>query len=59
MHEFVQEIEADLLLIEQHESPLDEANFVERVKALDVVEKQILDRIENIMHVHYHCLGAR
>ena len=52
MHEFVQEIEADLLTIEQHETPLDEANFVERVKALDVIEKRILDRIENVMYVH-------
>lgn len=52
VHSLVEKIRAGLEVIEQHESLLDEANFVERVNALDAIEFRILDRIENVLYEH-------
>jgi len=55
LHETVQEIQATLRGIEEQETPWVEANFVERVDALDGLSWRILERIENVQYVHgYH-----
>lgn len=48
----VEEIQTALHEIEQNALLLDEANFVERVNALDVLEFRLLDRIENVLYEH-------
>jgi hypothetical protein len=52
LHETVQEIEAHLHEIEQQETVWVEANFVERIDALDMLSWHILERIENVQYVH-------
>ena len=52
LHETVQEIQADLRSIAQQEAPWVEANFVERIDALDALSWRILERIENVQYVH-------
>src|SRR5262249_49491881 len=55
LHETVQEIQTALRGIEQQETPWIEANFVERVDALDMLAWRILERIENVQYGHgYH-----
>ena len=52
MCELVQTFQADLWAIEQDETLRHDANFVERVHALDVLSRDILDRIEDTLYVH-------
>jgi precorrin-6B methylase 2 len=52
LHETVQEIQAHLREIEQQETIWVEANFVERIDALDMLSWRILERIENVQYVH-------
>jgi len=55
LHNTVQEIHADLHRLEQQDTLLVEANFVERVQALDRLALRVLERIENVQYVHgYH-----
>jgi len=55
LHETVREIQANLRDIEQQETLWVDANFVERVDALDALAWRILERIENVQYVHgYH-----
>jgi Histone methylation protein DOT1 len=56
----VQEILTTLRGLEQQETLLLEANFVERVYALDVLSFRVLEHIENVQYVHgYHAYLAR
>ncbi|MDH3598334.1 MAG: class I SAM-dependent methyltransferase [Candidatus Tectomicrobia bacterium] len=52
MCELVQTFEADLWAIEQDETLRHEANFAERIHALDVLGRDLLDRIEDTLYVH-------
>lgn len=52
MSEPIATLQTRLLQIEQRDDLYDDRNFVERVKALDALEQQILERIENRMYVH-------
>ena len=55
LHDIVQDIRADLQDIAQQEKLEIEANFLERVHALDALTVRILERIENVQYVHgYH-----
>ena len=55
MNELVRGIQAKLDEIEQRAVQWTDRHFIERVQALDVLERQILDRIEEISYVHgYH-----
>lgn len=47
-----QTIQATLDHIEQQDALWDDNGFVERVKALDALQQQVLERIENQMYVH-------
>ncbi|ETX01673.1 MAG: hypothetical protein ETSY1_06535 [Candidatus Entotheonella factor] len=51
-HEVTADIEDTLNAMEQNEKLLDRTRFAERVDALETLEFQILDRIENVMYVH-------
>ncbi|ETX06454.1 MAG: hypothetical protein ETSY2_17030 [Candidatus Entotheonella gemina] len=53
-HEMTEDIQGTLNAIEQHEWLLDWSRFGERVDALEMLEFQILDRIENVMYLHGH-----
>ena len=48
----VQTIQTTLYQIEQQDTLWDDNGFVERVKALDVLNQYVLERIENLMYVH-------
>lgn len=50
--ETIATLQANLRRIEQQDSLWDDSDFVERVKALDVLEQQVLERSENLMYVH-------
>ncbi len=50
-------IQGTLSAIEQNEDILDRTRFAERVDTLEIIEVQILDRIENFMYVHGHQTG--
>jgi hypothetical protein len=52
VHSLVEEIRAALETFEHRESLLDEANFVQRVNALDTIEFRLLERIENVLYEH-------
>src|SRR5687768_3893899 len=52
MCELVQTFQSTLCGIEQDETLRHEANFVERIHALDVLSQDILDRIEDTLYVH-------
>ncbi len=52
LHSIVQGFEANLSVIEQNETLFVETNFVERVDALERLEFQILDLIENVLYEH-------
>jgi hypothetical protein len=52
LHNVVQEIHADLHRLEQQATLCVEANFVERVQALDLLALRVLERIENVQYVH-------
>lgn len=52
--EVTEGIEDRLNVIERNEVLLDRRRFAERVEALETIEFEILDRIENIMYVHGH-----
>ncbi len=49
-----EDIQGTLNAIEQNDALLDQTRFAERVDALETIEFQILDRIENVMYVHGH-----
>jgi hypothetical protein len=53
-HSVTEEIQGILNAIEQNELLLDRTRFAERFEALETIEFQILDRIENVMYVHGH-----
>ena len=50
--ETVAAIQDDLQRIEQQDDLWDDDDFVARIKALDVLEQHVLERIENLMYVH-------
>jgi SAM-dependent methyltransferase len=50
--ETIATLQTRLLRIEQQDDLCDDRNFVERAKTLDILERQILERIENRMYVH-------
>jgi Histone methylation protein DOT1 len=52
VHDIVQDIQADLRVIEQNAALLVEANFVERVHALEGLAWHVLERIENVQYEH-------
>jgi SAM-dependent methyltransferase len=52
MTDNAQTIQATLYQIEEQDTLWDDNDFVERVKALDVLDRHILERIENLMYVH-------
>jgi hypothetical protein len=52
MCEIVQTFQANLCVIEQDETLRHEANFVERIHALDVLSRDVLDRIEDTLYMH-------
>jgi hypothetical protein len=52
VHDIVQDIQADLCVIEQNAVLLLDTNFVERVHALDVLAWRVLERIENVQYEH-------
>ncbi len=51
-HDMIEEIQSLLNAIEQHDVLLERTRFAERIDALETLEFQILDRIENVMYVH-------
>jgi Histone methylation protein DOT1 len=53
-HDMSEHIQDTLSAIEQHQRLADLTRFSERVDALETIEFQILDRIENLMYVHGH-----
>src|SRR5262245_5116808 len=55
LHDIVQDIRADFQDIAQQERLAVEANFLDRVQALDALTVRVLERIENVQYVHgYH-----
>ena len=55
LHDTVREIQAEFQDIAQQETLWAEANFLERVQALDRLTVRILERIEDVQYVHgYH-----
>ncbi len=48
----IEAIRGTLRAVEQDRAPLDRTRFAARIHALETIEFQILDRIENIMYVH-------
>ena len=52
MCELVQTVQANLWTIEHDKTLRHDTNFVERVHALDVLSRDILDRIEDTLYVH-------
>ena len=60
LSETVQDILTTLRDLEQQETLLVEANFVERVYALDMLSFRVLEHIENVQYVHgYHAYLGR
>lgn len=53
-NEATEDIQGTLNAIEQDDGLLDWTRFAERVDALETLEFQILDRIENVMYLHGH-----
>lgn len=51
-HDLTDDIQNILNAIEQHDELVDRARFAKRIEALETIEFQVLDRIENVMYVH-------
>ena len=49
------ELRATLRDVEQQTTLLEERHFVARRHALEVLQRQLLERIENVMYVHGYC----